>query len=624
MQDRISILRNAISTIAKSLAEQDVQIQQRGLAAFVTHDPKTGKPKVINLPYIPDTASDDFISAIHGYLDSKVSNVLFSNHNHAFVAKVTERKSVVSFFEVLEELRTEKLMFERYKGSSAYNNQLSKMIVDSANEEINTISSSGGDLSEAIGKNIPLVIKALGGNFEYKEFIEKNRTAFGPIVDMLAPLQDKINAMQTTSDAIELAKKMANILENAEEPTDDYRDDEDKSENEKTDEKSNEDDSGKSEESNNSEEDQQDSDDEDKSEGDSNDESDSQDGKSSDSHNKENTDSNPVESSSELPKGIDGSVINAFKSAKDLSSALIKKQYKDITEDKDSYLVYTTDFDKVENVEICKDADVFVGRVCKLDDAVGIMAKDIERALTAKDKVIWEHGLSRGRLNNSSLSKLVVSNDKRIFKKKHEAEAKNVAVSIVVDYSGSMHNDNKILTAVQSAYALAKVLDRLNICFEVSFFSTRTDVKFEKTGDLKIFARIDPLLTLIAKQYHEKMTYKTKQKLATLFVKRGMMMNNVDGESVEQAYKRLLGQRANKKIMIVLSDGSPWAEGSSSKQSKHLKNVVKNIESSDVKIVGIGIKTNSVKEYYPNNVVINDVKELQQGVMKELGKILLS
>ncbi|WEU67325.1 DNA polymerase III subunit alpha [Xanthomonas phage JGB6] len=39
------------------------------------------------------------------------------------------------------------------------------------------------------------------------------------------------------------------------------------------------------------------------------------------------------------------------------------------------------------------------------------------------------------------------------------------------------------------------------------------------------------------------------------------MANNVDGESVEIAGRRLLQRKESRKIMIVMSDGSPAADG---------------------------------------------------------------
>ena len=101
------------------------------------------------------------------------------------------------------------------------------------------------------------------------------------------------------------------------------------------------------------------------------------------------------------------------------------------------------------------------------------------------------------------------------------------------------------------------------------------------------------------------------------------MRNNVDGESVEIAARRLLSRKENGKVMIVLSDGYPAASGDSGKLNDHLKEVVKESMCAGINVVGIGIQSDSVKSFYPKSVVINDVDELPKTVIQELRHLLI-
>ena len=101
------------------------------------------------------------------------------------------------------------------------------------------------------------------------------------------------------------------------------------------------------------------------------------------------------------------------------------------------------------------------------------------------------------------------------------------------------------------------------------------------------------------------------------------LANNIDGESVEYAAKRLWARREARKLMIVLSDGLPCAEGDRSAQDWHLAETVKRIQSGGIEVFGIGIMSAAVKRYYRNHVVINKLDELPTTVMRQLEVMLL-
>jgi cobalamin biosynthesis protein CobT len=82
-------------------------------------------------------------------------------------------------------------------------------------------------------------------------------------------------------------------------------------------------------------------------------------------------------------------------------------------------------------------------------------------------------------------------------------------------------------------------------------------------------------------------------------------------------------QRAERHIMIVLSDGDP-ACSCGRGQEEHLSKTVKELIKSKVEVIGIGIQSNSVRQYYPKNVVLNDLNALPVEVMAQLTKLLLA
>ena len=76
--------------------------------------------------------------------------------------------------------------------------------------------------------------------------------------------------------------------------------------------------------------------------------------------------------------------------------------------------------------------------------------------------------------------------------------------------------------------------------------------------------------------------------------------------------------------MMVLSDGSPAGYGNHRDLDKHLKDTVKRLSGEGINMVGIGIETDCVKDYYENYAVLNEADQLPIQVMGQLKNALLN
>ena len=92
------------------------------------------------------------------------------------------------------------------------------------------------------------------------------------------------------------------------------------------------------------------------------------------------------------------------------------------------------------------------------------------------------------------------------------------------------------------------------------------------------------------------------------------------------AYNRLRKRKEERKILMVISDGAPVDDSTLSVNSgdyleKHLKKVVKLVESKDdVEILAIGIG-HDVSRYYNRAIKITDVQELGDVMISELSNL---
>ena len=109
-------------------------------------------------------------------------------------------------------------------------------------------------------------------------------------------------------------------------------------------------------------------------------------------------------------------------------------------------------------------------------------------------------------------------------------------------------------------------------------------------------------------------------------LKEGLLKENIDGEAINWAYNRLQKRGEERKILMVISDGAPVDDSTLSVNSgdyleKHLKKMVKSIESKeDVEILAIGIG-HDVSRYYKRAIKISDVNELGDVMINQLSTL---
>lgn len=355
-------------------------------------------------------------------------------------------------------------------------------------------------------------------------------------------------------------------------------------------------------------------------------------------------DEGEVEDLDESPETIEVNVAdfeNALKGAKDFSSSMVQwisETTVDLQKDAD-YLVFTTDYDKVEPYVV--PASFNSRYVEELEDKVnhmvGPIQKDLERAIVAHSRSFWQPGRRSGRLHSANLSRLRF-NDDRVFRQREEHTCKDTAIELVIDLSGSMLGAGKIDVASQAAYALSMTLDRMQIAHEVIGFTTygmhgsemsKLNARMEE--ELKRlkraqYSRQDFLMMPVIKGFDERITTEHKRRFAALPKHRGNQSfhNNVDGESIEIAARRLAKRKESRKVMIVLSDGAPAAYGNNHELAVHTKRVIQSIEKSQgMEIVGIGIMSSAVKQFYTRHVMLDNIDELPAVVMGQLKHALL-
>jgi cobalamin biosynthesis protein CobT len=279
----------------------------------------------------------------------------------------------------------------------------------------------------------------------------------------------------------------------------------------------------------------------------------------------------------------------------------------------------TTKYDKVNDMVGKGNAASYARLKAEVMPMVSAIKSHFEKVLKVKENAHWKSEREQGTVNAKALARLATDKNYRYpFKEFRKTDTKNVAVEILVDMSGSMGGE-KIRVAKMSAIAMAEALKALDIPFEVTGFTSvgdsRVGAEAKKHKDLKRFNR-----------YHERLelfVFKDFDAPSLIGIeKMEAMSNNPDGECVKWAANRLINRKEKRKILIVLSDGMPAADGDFKTLNYDLKLKVQQIMKSGIECVGLGVLTDAVKHFYPDHVVIKDLKTLPSETMSKLCKII--
>ena len=322
---------------------------------------------------------------------------------------------------------------------------------------------------------------------------------------------------------------------------------------------------------------------------------------------------------------------NDENSSKNISQKL------NIFKDEKDYKIYTNNFDEIaraekleDNEEISKLRKNLDQQLLSFKDLVTKLANKLQRQLLAKQSRSWEFDLEEGLLDSSKLTRVVIDPYNSLsFKKEKELEFKDTIVTILIDNSGSMRG-RPITIAALCADILSRTLERCSVKVEVLGFTTKnwkggqSREDWTKRGKIKNPGRLNDLRHIIYKSADNHWR-RSKNNLG-LMLKEGLLKENIDGEAISWAYNRLQKRGEERKILMVISDGAPVDDSTLSVNSgdyleKHLKKMVKLIESKeDVEILAIGIG-HDVSRYYKKAIKISDVNELGDVMINQLSNL---
>lgn len=281
---------------------------------------------------------------------------------------------------------------------------------------------------------------------------------------------------------------------------------------------------------------------------------------------------------------------------KEIKKILANRKIKEIKENKESIeewmpvakkrninnYIPLADFDKKEIVKIIK------------------IIKD-------KDENKTEYLQKKGSIDPIRLLQASLSDKDDFYKKISSFENKQgynkkTAYAILVDLSGSMRLDDRDIFAHYSINAINDVLSKSGKPYMITGFNRLLwpiKAMSEKKTNKDILDNFNGIIRLNTDD-----TFPASQ--------------NYDNLAIDYAKKELEKMKGYKKIIFVLSDGDPCCT------NEELNNAISSAEKSGIELYSIGINTTATSIFYKNDVYLDDPKNLFSillGIFKKINNI---
>ena len=265
-----------------------------------------------------------------------------------------------------------------------------------------------------------------------------------------------------------------------------------------------------------------------------------------------------------------------------------------------------------------------------LKGAVSRLANKLQRRLQAQQNRSWEFDLEEGILDAGRLARVIANPTTPLsFKREKDTEFRDTVVTLLLDNSGSMRG-RPISIAAICADVLARTLERCNVKVEILGFTTRAwkgglaREAWLNDGRPQMPGRLNDLRHIIYKSADT--PWRRVRPNLGLMMKEGLLKENIDGEALEWAHRRMTARQEARKILMVISDGAPVDDSTLSVNpanylEKHLRDVIAMVERrKQVELLAIGIG-HDVTRYYDRAVTITDVEQLAGAMTEQLAAL---
>jgi cobaltochelatase CobT len=303
------------------------------------------------------------------------------------------------------------------------------------------------------------------------------------------------------------------------------------------------------------------------------------------------------------------------------------------TGDDDTYRAYSTQWDEERPARhFCTPEDLTTLQGLDPADQARIrrLALQLQRQLLSARQRHWQFDQDSGRLDSRRLARLLMPGaPPRIFREEQVSPVPEACVTLLVDQSGSMRGRPQQI-AVQAIDLAVQTLEACRISCEVLGYTTVDGEdnpvvrSWRAHGQPKRPGRLNALRQLIYKSASD--PWRRARPSLGLMLRADFGRENLDGEALDWAARRLAARPEPRKILLVLSDASPYDAATVAVHGRgyletHLRQVIADIDASAIQLVAIGT-SHRVGYYYRKAVVLHRHDTVADTLFAQLGELL--
>jgi len=304
-----------------------------------------------------------------------------------------------------------------------------------------------------------------------------------------------------------------------------------------------------------------------------------------------------------------------------------------LDEDDDGYRIFTTAYDvEVKAATLVRAAllkeyrERLDRRIAAQGLNVARLARQLKAVLAVASRNEWEGSQEEGSVDGRRLSQLVASpTERRLFRIERQEPATDCVVGFLIDCSGSMKQH--IETVAMLVDVFARALEQAGASSEVLGFTTgawnggRALRDWQRARRPAHPGRLNEACHMVFKDADTPWR-RARPDIAAL-LKSDLFREGIDGEAVDWACARLLARSEGRRLLIVISDGSPMDSATQLANDAHyldhhlIEVVARHAQQGGVEIYGVGLGLD-LSSCYRRSRVIDAALSLRNEVFGEI------
>ncbi len=285
-----------------------------------------------------------------------------------------------------------------------------------------------------------------------------------------------------------------------------------------------------------------------------------------------------------------------------------------------SYRVFTSAYDREQDAATLARKEVLAEHRDKLDRRVAAqgvniarLARELRTLLAEPERDGWSGGQEEGLIDGRRLAQLVASpTERRLFRTERMEPVADCMVTFLIDCSGSMKEHAESVAMMVDVFARA--LEQAGVTSEVLGFTTgawnggRPQREWVRAARPPHPGRLNERSHLVFKAAAT--PWRRARPAMAALLKPDLFREGIDGEALDWACTRLRARSEARKLLLVISDGSPMDSATHLANDAHyldhhLRDVVARQEQrGDIAIAGIGVGLD-LSPYYSRSHVLD-------------------